>query len=98
MSLVFYGEKEKVDEITFKLNDFLLALMLFRIFYVFRFILTISKFKTSRSARVCRLYGEKSDYQFSLVCLFNDQPFQFLFVTLILFLLFFSYLIRIFEG
>ena len=83
--------------LTYRLNDIMTAMCLFRLFYLFRFLLTITKYKSSRAARACRMYGEQSNYKFSLVCVFNENPFVFLFFILIIFLVFFSYEIRIFE-
>jgi len=99
-SVKFDYSDEQIEsyKITYKYNDIMFSLCLLRIYFVFRFFLTISKYKTSRSARVCRLYGEKSDYQFSIVSLFNDKPFPFLSISLILLHILFALEIRIFEA
>jgi len=94
----YLDDQIKSYQLTYKYNDIMFSLCLLRIYFIFRFLLTISKYKTSRSARVCRLYGEKSDYQFSLVSLFNDEPLKFLSISLILLLIFFALEIRIFEA
>ena len=71
--------------------------MIFRTFFIVRFFISNSYYKTARSAGICKLYGEFCDYTFAIRCLFNQDPKTFVFSFWIFAVLFYSYCIRIFE-
>jgi hypothetical protein len=86
-----------IDSLTYSVNEVLLAFMVLRVFFIFKFMMTISYFKTSRAARTCRMYGESNSYVFALRCLFNKYPIRFVSIMFFSGMLFFTVAIRIFE-
>jgi hypothetical protein len=86
-----------IDSLTYSVNEILLAFMILRVFFIFKFIMTISYYKTSRAARTCRMYGESNSYLFALRCLFNKYPIRFVSMMFFSGMLFFTVAIRIFE-
>jgi len=81
----------------YEINDFLLALMIFRILYVFRFICSISYFKSTRASRISKMYGEQSTFGFAIKSLFNKYSTTFIFFLFISSMSMFSFCIRVFE-
>jgi len=98
----YYAYKKRyntpvIDSLTYSVNEILLAFMVLRVFFIFKFLMTISYFKTSRAARTCRMYGESNSYLFALRCLFNKYPIRFVSIMFFSGMLFFTVAIRIFE-
>ena len=54
-------------------------------------------FKTSRSARICKMFGEWASDTFAIRCFFDAHPFIMIFMLYSFCLTFFSFTIRIFE-
>lgn len=71
--------------------------MLARIYYIVRFFFVNSYYRTSRSSRICKLYGEKADDLFAMRSIFNKNPLTFFIVTFFINLFVFSFAIRVFE-
>lgn len=83
--------------ITITYNDIFLALMMFRVYYIIKYFVTLSYYQSSRAARTCRLYGEENGYFFSIRCLFNRDPFFFVVIMFSGCIIYFTITIRIFE-
>jgi hypothetical protein len=92
-----YTGSNNIEIITYQVNEIFLFLMLFRIYFIVKFSLTLTYYMTSRAARTCKLYGERSTYAFAIRCVFNKSPFLSVILFLILSLIFFSSSIRLFE-
>ena len=92
-----YTDVQKKYTLIYELNDFLFSVLTFRIIFIARFFLTYSYYKRSRSARMCRLYGEYNSYSFSVRCVFNNNPFGFVLILLCSGILFFTINIRVYE-
>jgi hypothetical protein len=81
----------------YELNDFLLTFLTLRVFFIARYFLTLSYYKTTRANRICRMYEEYNSYWFSIRSIFNRDPFSFVFTVAISGVIFFSINMRVFE-
>lgn len=92
-----YQDEKQDNRYYYELDDFLIAFMLFRSFYILRFFLSISYYKSPRSQSICKLFGESNSFLFSFKSLFNNNPFKFILLYFVCSVLYYGYCIRIFE-
>jgi hypothetical protein len=71
--------------------------MFFRVYFILRFICNISYYKSTRSNRITKLYGEDNTFQFSIKALFNKYSALFITFLSILSIFVFSFVLRMFE-
>ena len=84
--------------IDYRLSDIALVIMIFRIYTIFRFMIYLTDYYSSRAHRVSRMMGSKLTKLFAVRCIFYSHPVKFL-ITVIFALLFaFSYMLKILEG
>jgi hypothetical protein len=88
---------DAIYTLQYEYNDIFLIILTLRIFMIARYFLTLSYYKTSRAGRICRMYGEFDSYQFALRCIFNRNPFRFVFIIAIFGVIFYAINMRVFE-
>ncbi len=71
--------------------------MLARVYYIIRFFLVSSYYKTARSYRICKLYGENADDLFAMRSVFNKYPITFFIISFMINVFVFAFAIRVFE-
>lgn len=81
----------------FKLNYLLVLLGFARAYILLRVFLLKTEYMSPRANRVCRLYEAKSDYLYSIKCLFKDYPLPLIGVFFAVSIIIFALCIRITE-
>ena len=84
--------------ITYEVNDFIVFIVLFRIYVIYRFIISISIFYSSRSSRIAQLIGAKLTRSFAIKCIVQENPFFFLISFSCLSILMLSFMLKVVEG
>lgn len=92
-----YAGTSSTAKLTYYANDFFIVFMLTRVYYIVRFVFVISYYKTSRAARICKIYGETATDLFAFRSLFNKNPFAFFSAMFVSVVLTFAFGIRVFE-
>ena len=81
-----------------RLNNLLLFMsMLIRCLPFTRFMLSISKYKNTRSQRLCTMQGTEATFMYAVKAVMKDMPYTFLFITLILPMVIGGFSLRMFE-
>jgi hypothetical protein len=84
-------------DISMKVNDVLLIIMLLRVFWIIRFIVDCTKYMDSNTNRICRTFYFKTNLIFSIKSLIKTRPV----ITILTGFLFsigvFAFAVRIFE-
>ena len=60
--------------ITYQLVPIISCIMMFRIYHLVRCFFNMSKFKTSRFQRLCKIYGTNTDNWFTFKCMMKENP------------------------
>ena len=63
------SKKWNLLEVRYNINDFFLAIMLFRNYYFVKFWILCSNYHGARADRICKMMGKQSGYIFSFKCL-----------------------------
>ena len=84
--------------VKYRVNDiFLLTMCLLRTYHLVRCSLTLSHFMDTRSQRVCNMSGSDASFMFSIKSLMKKQPYAVLIWSLLLSIILFGFILRIFE-
>ena len=94
---ILFSQVGVVSTLVYKLNDFFVLIQFLRVYFVFKYFISLSYFKSSRSARICRMFGEKSSDIFTIRCFFDCEPFKLIALVLFCCLFFYSYSLRLIE-
>ena len=81
----------------YRLSDFIFALMIMRVFFIFRTISNYMIWTDAYSKKVCRENGVKNSNTFVYKCMFAIQPELTMGLSFLFFVLLSGYLVRIFE-
>ena len=92
------GKKWNLLEVKYNINDFLLAIMLFRSYYFVKFWILCSNYHGARADRICKMMGKQSGYIFSFKCLLISKTLQTLIFITLLVCLTLSYMLKVIEG
>lgn len=84
--------------IAYELNQIFLCVSLLRIYMLYNFIFCISKFMNPRSKRICDMNGCDANNWFAIKAIMKEQPYAFLGATIVLTVIIFGYMLRIFDG
>ena len=84
--------------VTYEVNEMLLIITLLRVYVIFRFLIAISTFYSSRADRIAHLVGSHLNRLFVVRCIVLTYPFTFLVVTAIIFVVITGYMLRIAES
>lgn len=92
--------KKEVNRITFYyfLNDYINAFMALRLYLVIRVFINYSVYTDMYSKKLCEMYGFYTDIPFALKSQLLNYPVKTISTLFVMFVLFYSYLIRIFES
>lgn len=96
----FYFKSVKVNEefiLIRRVNDILYSLMFVRFFYIFKLLITKSIYQDAYSKMIARKHGFESNVRFTMKCCLIQYPATTFIVCFVTSVLFFSYLIRIYE-
>ena len=85
-------------EVEYNINDFFLAIMLFRSYYFIKFWILCSNYHGARAERICKMMGKQSGYIFSFKCLLISKTLETLILITLLVCLTLSYMLKIIEG
>ena len=92
------GKKWNLLVIKYNINDFLLAIMLFRSYYFVKFWILCSNYHGARADRICKMMGKQSGYIFSFKCLLISKTLQTLIFITLLVCFTLSYMLKVIEG
>lgn len=84
--------------VTYTINDMLLIITLLRVYVLFRFLIAISAFYSSRADRIAHLVGSHLNRLFVVRCIVLSYPFTFLVATAFVFVVVTGYMLRIAES
>jgi len=87
----------EIEPITYYMSDILMAFMFLRLWFVFRTIMSRSKYLDAYSKNLCKMYGFSTNTRFALKCYFKNHPERTFACIFVLSIFLLSYLIRIFE-
>jgi hypothetical protein len=73
------------------MNQIMMCLSFIRVYIYLRFALIVSKFMNPRSKRVCSMNGCEADQMFAIKSIMKQNPFRFIFVTVIATIFLFGY-------
>ncbi len=72
--------------------------MLFRIYLVYKALISSTIFCSTRASRIGRIYSSKTDFIFGIKSLFNTNPLSLLLVLFVSLSMTFAQMLRISEG
>jgi len=81
----------------YPISTFITALMLFRVYLIFRLYTRYSVYRTTFADRCCAKVGIEADMVFALKSSFKESPFSLLFLTFIVSVIFLGLAVRLFE-
>lgn len=84
-------------EITYDLITIISCIMMIRVYHVIRCLFVISKYKTSRFRRLCKIYGAIPDNWFAFKCMMKEIPASILLCMSVFGLFVGSYALFVFE-
>jgi hypothetical protein len=90
-------ENWKTD-IYYEWNHILACMSFCRIYVVFRYTFSVSKFMNPRSKRVCMMNGCEANHLFALKAIMKEMPYTFITVSLAVSILLFGYCLKVFES
>ncbi|OMJ71596.1 hypothetical protein SteCoe_30143 [Stentor coeruleus] len=82
----------------YKLSLLLTVVMMLRVYHIVRFISSVSKYKTSRCQRLCKIYGAQPDNFFALKCIMQEGPVSVIAWMFVSGMLIAAYALRVFEA
>jgi hypothetical protein len=91
------GSKDKYVTVNYYLSDFLFAFMFLRFYYLIRVLMNFSVYSELYSKRVCSKYQFEAGTTFCFKALITKKPGITIATVTFLSVLWFSYLLRIFE-
>lgn len=92
------GIKWNLLEIEYDLNDIMIVIQLFRIYIIFRFLISLTPYSSVRAYRVGKMMGHKINTLFSIRCIFYIHPVKMLIVLFLITVVTLAYMVKILEG
>jgi potassium intermediate/small conductance calcium-activated channel subfamily N protein 2 len=92
------SKKWNLLAVKYQINDFLLAIMLFRSYYFLKFYILCTNYYGARADRICKMMGKQTNYIFSFKCILISKTIQTLIFITVLTCLMFSYMLKVIEG
>ena len=83
--------------VTYSLISIISIIMMLRVYHVIRFISSMSRYRTSRCQRLCKIYGVVPSNWFALKCMVHEMPIKIITWMFILSLFMAAYAIFILE-
>ena len=83
---------------SYSIYSILSVIMMIRIYHLLRFISSISKYRTSRGQRLCKIFGSQPNIWFALKSLMHEKPVIMISCLFIVGLLICSYAIYVIEA
>jgi hypothetical protein len=91
------GSKDTYVDVRFFLGDFLFAFMFFRIYFLIGTILNFSVYSELYSKKICSKFRFESNTHFCIKAFFFKKPAHSILIFSLISILWFSYVLRIFE-
>lgn len=92
------GKNWNLVSIEYCVNDFLLVILILRLFFLTKTFILWSKFYDSRADRICKLMGKELSIFFGIKCYMIHQPFLFIVYILLIYCFGLGYSLKIIEG
>ena len=92
------GKNWNLVKIEYCVNDFLLVILILRLFYLAKAFILWSKFYDSRADRICKMMGKELSLFFGIKCYMIHQPFLFILFILLIYCFGLGYTLKIIEG
>ena len=84
-------------DVEYYVNDFLSILSFGRIYILLRTFLLLTPYMNNRANRLCKMYGCRADFSYSLKCMFKDHPLKLICIFYFVSVGIFAYLIYLAE-
>ena len=97
MKMWFWNDRIE-NMVFYHINDLLCIIMSIKWSYITSLIIFRSEYANSRSNRVCNMFGTKCDSLFIIKCLLKENPFRYVFGTLLAGILVFANILMISES
>jgi hypothetical protein len=92
----FHNERYQITS-KYTYNGILCFISLIRVYHIIRLISILSKFRSSRAQRVCKINGTSASTMYAIKCLMKDTPIKAFLILLIVGIVLFAFCLRIFE-
>ena len=92
------SKKWNLLNVTYQINDFLLAIMLFRSYYFLKFYILCTNYYGARADRICKMMGKQTNYIFSFKCILISKTIKTLIFITLLTCIIFAYMLKVIEG
>ena len=83
--------------VNYFLSEYMLSIMAYRGFYIFRAYFNYSEFTDPYAKKLCQSYGFNANLRFALKAKMENEPLKMTALITGLFVMFYAYLIRLFE-
>ena len=83
--------------ITYNYSIFFTGFMVIRVYHIIRLVSIMSKYRSSRSQRLCQMNGTYADTFYSIKCMMKEAPLSVMIGMLLSGIFVFGYLLRLFE-
>ncbi len=96
---VMYSSENKQVNLTVerKINYIFCLIILFRCYFIFRFFIYMSSYISPESNRICKKYFFEAEVEYAVKSLVENSPIKTYSVSLVIFVLCFSFSVRVFE-
>ncbi|OMJ89722.1 hypothetical protein SteCoe_8087 [Stentor coeruleus] len=85
------------NDIEYSYNTIFTAFTVIRVYHLIRFMSIYSKFRSSRSQRLCQMNGSYAGTYYAMKCMMNEQPMMIMVLMLLTGIFIFGFLLRLFE-
>lgn len=83
--------------VNYYLSEYMLSVMAFRLFYIFRSYFNYSEYTDPYSKKLCQQYGFNANLRFAFKAKMEKEPSKTVFFITTLMVIFYAYILRIFE-
>ena len=92
------GKGWNIKKVVYNINDFLLVIMIFRLYYLVKLAIISTKYYSARADRVCKMMGMRLNFFFTVKCVMIKNTSLFLIFTTFTFCFGLAYMMKIIEG
>ena len=89
--------KSQLIPVHYKLSDFLLAFMFFRLYFLVRTLFNFTIYSDLYSKRICTKYEFEANTHFYIKAIYSKRPGLIILIVLLITITYYSYVLRIFE-
>lgn len=92
------GKGWNIKNVEYNVNDFLLVIMIFRLYYSVKIAIISTKYFSARADRICKMMGMRLNFFFALKCVMIKNTSLFLILTTLIFCFGLAYMMKVIEG